>query len=90
IVICCGGGGIPVAECDGVMSNIDCVIDKDATASLLSREIAADYFLILTDGDGIFINWGKPDQYKLDTVSCNELKTYEFDKGSMQPKVDAI
>ncbi|MDT9693900.1 carbamate kinase, partial [Streptomyces sp. P9(2023)] len=54
IVICCGGGGIPVAESDGVMGNIDCVIDKDATASLLSREIAADYFLILTDGDGIF------------------------------------
>lgn len=90
IVICCGGGGIPIAKCGEVMSNVDCVIDKDATASLLSSEISADYFLILTDGDGIFINWGKPNQFKLDTISCNELKSYKFDKGSMQPKVDAI
>ncbi|WP_428774408.1 carbamate kinase [Vibrio sp.] len=90
IVICCGGGGIPVAEAGGEINNVDCVIDKDATASLLSREISADYFLILTDGDGIFINWGQPDQFKLDTVSCEALKQYQFDKGSMQPKVDAI
>lgn len=90
IVICGGGGGIPVANNNGELNNIDCVIDKDSTASLLSREISADYFLILTDGDGVYLNWGKPDQVKLDSVTTTKLKEYSFDKGSMQPKVDAI
>ncbi|MFC0309959.1 carbamate kinase [Gallibacterium trehalosifermentans] len=90
IVICCGGGGIPVSKQNGQLLNIDCVIDKDASASLLAKEIQAEYFLILTDGDGIYLNWGKDNQRKLDEVSVSELLTYEFDKGSMQPKVDAI
>lgn len=90
IVICGGGGGIPFATQNKHTNNIDCVIDKDATASLLSREINADYFLILTDGDGVYLNWGKSDQEKLDVVSTENLKKHDFDKGSMQPKVDAI
>lgn len=90
IVICAGGGGIPVANNNGELNNIDCVIDKDSTASLLSREINADYFLILTDGDGVYLNWGKPDQVKLESVTTKKLKEYSFDKGSMQPKVNAI
>ncbi|OBX02401.1 carbamate kinase [Gallibacterium genomosp. 3] len=90
IVICCGGGGIPVSKQNGQLLNIDCVIDKDASASLLAKEIQAEYFLILTDGDGIYLNWGKNNQRKLDKVSVDELLTYKFDKGSMQPKVDAI
>lgn len=90
IVICCGGGGIPVSKQNGQLLNIDCVIDKDASASLLAKEIQAEYFLILTDGDGIYLNWGKSNQCKLDKVSVDELLTYKFDKGSMQPKVDAI
>lgn len=87
IVICCGGGGIPVSQ---EQTNINCVIDKDATASLLAKTLNADYFLILTDGDGIFLNWGKENQQKLESISSQELATYQFDKGSMQPKVDAI
>ncbi|OBW96120.1 carbamate kinase [Gallibacterium salpingitidis] len=90
IVICCGGGGIPVSQQEGQLSNTDCVIDKDASASLLAKEIQAEYFLILTDGDGIYLNWGKENQQKLDQVAVQELLTYQFDKGSMQPKVDAI
>ena len=90
IVICCGGGGIPVSESNRVLSNIDCVIDKDATAALLADQINADFFLILTDGDGIFLNWGKENQVKLDTVTVDELSQYQFASGSMQPKVDAI
>lgn len=90
IVICAGGGGIPVAKQDGVFSNTDCVIDKDATASLLASQINADYFLILTDGDGIYLNWGKPNQTKLTEITATELANYEFDAGSMQPKIDAV
>lgn len=90
IVICCGGGGIPVANVDGVLTNTDCVIDKDATAALLAEQIQADFFIILTDGDGIFLNWGKPDQRKLEEVTVTELAQYKFASGSMQPKIDAI
>ncbi|AWX15446.1 carbamate kinase [Mergibacter septicus] len=90
IVICAGGGGIPVAKQDGIFTNIDCVIDKDATASLLATQIKADYFLILTDGDGIYLNWGKENQTKLTKITASELATYQFDPGSMQPKVNAV
>ncbi|MCW9732948.1 carbamate kinase [Avibacterium sp. 20-15] len=90
IVICCGGGGIPVARHQGNFINIDCVIDKDATASLLAQQIQADYFLILTDGDGIYLNWGTEYQQKLENVTIDELSRYQFDEGSMQPKVDAM
>lgn len=90
IVICCGGGGIPVAYHQGSLINIDCVIDKDATASLLAQQLQADYFLILTDGDGIYLNWGKENQQKLEKVTIKELSNYQFAQGSMQPKVDAI
>lgn len=90
IVICGGGGGIPVTKINDVFTNIDCVIDKDATAALLAEQIQADFLLILTDGDGIFLNWGTPEQVKLDKISVNELSTYQFQKGSMQPKVDAV
>ncbi len=91
IVICCGGGGIPVCtDNHGITTNIDCVIDKDSTASLLSQQISADYFLILTDGDGVFFHYGKPNQIKLDIATTEELKGYSFDKGSMQPKIDSM
>ncbi len=91
IVICCGGGGIPICtDKHSITTNIDCVIDKDSTASLLSQQISADYFLILTDGDGVFFHYGKPNQVKLDIATTEELKGYPFDKGSMQPKIDAM
>ncbi len=91
IVICCGGGGIPVCTDEqGITTNIDCVIDKDSTAALLSQQISANFFLILTDGDGIFFHYGKPNQIKLDIATTEELKAYSFDKGSMQPKIDAM
>ncbi|WP_410679248.1 carbamate kinase [Avibacterium paragallinarum] len=90
LVICCGGGGIPVTKQEGSLTNIDCVIDKDSTAALLAQQIQADYFIILTDGDGIYLNWGKENQQKLDHITIEELSNYKFDKGSMQPKVDAI
>ncbi|MCW9718121.1 carbamate kinase [Avibacterium sp. 21-599] len=90
IVICGGGGGIPVTQINGTFSNIDCVIDKDATAALLATQIQASHLVILTDGDGIYLNWGTPEQTKLDEIDANKLATYTFAKGSMQPKVDAV
>ncbi len=93
IVITCGGGGIPVCEVDGRKAGVECIIDKDLTASLLARQINADTLLILTAVDNVYLNYGKPDQKKLGNVSAAEMERYinegHFASGSMLPKVKA-
>jgi carbamate kinase len=95
IVICSGGGGIPVVtDGEGGHLGADAVIDKDLASSLLAREIGADLFVIATDVSGAFINWGKPEQEQLRKVSLDEMKRYvdegQFPAGSMGPKVSAL
>ena len=64
IVICAGGGGIPVVQKpDGTMIGVEAVIDKDHASGLLAQEIKADAFLMLTDVEGVFAHWGKPDEH---------------------------
>ena len=95
IVICSGGGGIPVVT-DGKSGHLgaDAVIDKDLASSLLAREIGADLFVIATDVAGACINWGQPDQEQLRKVSLEEMQRYvaegQFPAGSMGPKVSAL
>ena len=93
IVITCGGGGIPVCEVDGRKVGVECVIDKDLSASLLARQINADILLIHTAVDNVYLNYGKPDQKKLTGVTTQELEKYiregHFADGSMLPKVKA-
>jgi carbamate kinase len=95
IVICSGGGGIPVVS-DGKGGHVgaDAVIDKDLASSLLAREIGADLFVIATDVSGAFVNWGTPEQEQLRKVSLAEMKQYvedgQFPAGSMGPKVSAL
>jgi carbamate kinase len=95
ILICSGGGGIPVIR-DGEGGHVgaDAVIDKDLASSLLAREIGADLFVIATDVPGACINWGKPDQEQLRKVSLDEMQKYvdegQFPAGSMGPKVSAL
>jgi carbamate kinase len=92
IVICAGGGGIPTMYEKGmqrVLSGIEAVIDKDLASELLAREVEADLLVIATDVDGIYLDWGKPEQRKLTRVTVDELKSYKFPAGSMGPKVDA-
>jgi carbamate kinase len=92
IVICAGGGGIPTMYEPGKqrwLTGIEAVIDKDLASELLAREVKADLFVIATDVDGIYLDWGKPEQRKLTRVTPEELKSYEFPAGSMGPKVDA-
>lgn len=95
IVIASGGGGIPVImnEEKGYIEGIEAVIDKDRAGCLLARELNADMFIILTDVDKAYINYGKPDQKALDRVSTTQIKKYisegHFAKGSMGPKVSA-
>jgi len=94
IVICCGGGGIPVIRKERKFRGVEAVIDKDLASSILAQEIKADIFMIASDVEGAGINWGKPDQKVLGKVSLAEMETYiqegQFPAGSMGPKVEAV
>jgi carbamate kinase len=92
IVICAGGGGIPTAYApDGTrtLGGIEAVIDKDLASELLARELDADVFVMATDVDGVYLNYGTPEQCRLGRVTVDELRRHEFAAGSMGPKVTA-
>ena len=93
VVICTGGGGIPtlVTQTDGkpFLSGVEAVIDKDFATELLAREIDADLYVMATDVDGVYADWGTPDQRRLDRVTPEELRGMQFPAGSMGPKVEA-
>lgn len=90
VVICAGGGGVPtIMDEDGTRKGVEAVIDKDLVASLLSRELLADYFLIATDVDAVYVNWGKPDQKAIRRAHPDTLSEMGFAAGSMGPKVEA-
>ena len=94
IVICCGGGGIPVVRKERKFRGVEAVIDKDLASSVLAQEIKADIFVIASDVEGAGINWGKSDQKMLRKVPLAEMEKYvqqgQFPAGSMGPKVDAV
>jgi carbamate kinase len=92
LVICAGGGGIPTMYEAGKqrsLAGIEAVIDKDLASELLARELDADLFVIATDVDGVYLDWGKPEQRKLGRVTIKDLKEHPFPAGSMGPKVAA-
>ena len=94
IVICCGGGGIPVIRENRKFRGVEAVIDKDLASSVLAREIKADVFVIASDVQGAAINWGQDDQKMLRKVPLAEMEKYvkqgQFPAGSMGPKVEAV
>src|SRR5210317_607248 len=94
IVICCGGGGIPVIRKERKFRGVEAVIDKDLASSILAREIKADIFLIVSDIEGAAIHWGTKTQKVLGKVSLKEMQQYikegHFPAGSMGPKVEAM
>ena len=90
IVICVGGGGIPVALREGdIYSGVEAVIDKDHASGLLARELDADALLLLTDVDGVYLGWGTEKQKRLTSIAPTELSLHNFAAGSMGPKVQA-
>lgn len=93
VVIACGGGGIPVIETESGLLAVDAVIDKDLASALLSKEINAEQFVISTSVTNVYINFGKPDQKRLDHVTLPEMRRYikegHFAAGSMLPKIEA-
>jgi carbamate kinase len=68
---------------------VEAVIDKDLATSLLARDLKADLYIMATDVDGVYADWGTPDQRRLDRVTPEELGAMEFAAGSMGPKVQA-
>lgn len=90
IVVCAGGGGIPVVRNEaGDLEGVEAVIDKDHAAGLLARELEAEAFLMLTDVEAVYLDWGKPAQRPIRRVSPQELADMNFAAGSMGPKVEA-
>jgi carbamate kinase len=90
IVICAGGGGIPVVcRDDGHLVGVEAVIDKDSASSLLARELGADAFIMLTDVEAVYKDWGQPNAAALRSISIRKIRQFEFAAGSMAPKVEA-
>ncbi|MCI6017901.1 MAG: carbamate kinase [Clostridiales bacterium] len=93
LVICCGGGGIPVTLNGNHLKGASAVIDKDFCSCELAKELNADYLIILTAVEKVAINFGKENEQWLDHISVDEAKEYikegHFAPGSMLPKVEA-
>jgi carbamate kinase len=92
LVICAGGGGIPTMydpDAEGTLVGVEAVIDKDLASELLAREVDADLFVMVTDVDGVYVDWGTADQRRLEETTPTELRGLDFAAGSMGPKVDA-
>ena len=94
LVICCGGGGIPVYRTEkNHLKGAAAVIDKDFAAAKLAEQLDADFLVILTAVEKVAVNFGKPDQRWLDELTPEEAQKYmdegQFAPGSMLPKVQA-
>jgi carbamate kinase len=97
VVICAGGGGVPTAyrgregdtPAGRELAGVEAVIDKDLASELLAREVAADLYVMVTDVDGVYVDWGTVQQRLLTRVTPEQLRALAFSAGSMAPKVDA-
>jgi len=94
-VIAAGGGGIPVVEeADGTLSGVEAVIDKDSASAMLASAIGADLLLISTEVEKVCLDFRKPTQRSLDTLTVAEAQKYlaegQFGRGSMEPKIQAV
>jgi carbamate kinase len=90
LVICAGGGGVPVTLSKaGAIKGVEAVIDKDRAAALLARALGAAFLLILTDVPAVYTDWSTPHARALSTANPEALKAYRFAPGSMGPKVEA-
>lgn len=90
VVICAGGGGIPTMYLpDGTLAGAEVVIDKDRASALLARELEADVLVLATDVDGVYLDFGGPDQTMIEETTVDELTGLDLPEGSMGSKVEA-
>ncbi len=91
IVVCVGGGGIPVRRLDdGQFAGVEAVIDKDLATAVIARDLGADAMLLLTDVPAVMLDFGTPEQRPLARATVSELRAGSFSAGSMGPKVEAV
>ncbi len=91
VVVCTGGGGIPTMYRPGTreLIGVEAVIDKDRSSAVLAKDLAADTLVIVTDADGVYLDWGTPAQRVIAEATPSALAEYGFAEGSMGPKVEA-
>lgn len=93
VVVCAGGGGVPVVEENGGYRGVAAVIDKDRSAAMLAADFQADMLIILTAVEQVCINFGTPQQKALSTMTPEQAQAYiaegQFAPGSMLPKIEA-
>jgi carbamate kinase len=89
LVICSGGGGVPVVDHRGVLHGVEAVIDKDLAAALLAIDLGADALLLLTDVPGVQRDFGTRSARVIPAGTPEELRALELPVGSMRPKVEA-
>ncbi len=93
VVVCAGGGGVPVFERDDSYEGVPAVIDKDRSAAMMAAAFKADMLVILTAVDKVAVDFGKPTQRDIDVMDAAQARRYigegQFAPGSMLPKVEA-
>ncbi len=90
LVVCVGGGGVPVIATPEGHEGVEAVIDKDLASSLLAVGLGADLLVLATDVEAVYLDWGTPTQRAIGTANPAELRAHTFPGGSMGPKVEAI
>lgn len=93
LVVACGGGGIPVVEENGKLRGVEAVIDKDRASALLAAELGVDIFAISTDADYVYLDYKKPTQRPITSISAAEVEKHheagQFPPGNMGPKIES-
>ena len=92
VVVCGGGGGIPTMyRSNHTLTGVEAVIDKDHASGLLARNLGADWFIMATDVDAVYLGWGTPEQRAIGRIHPDALMRQlpQFPAGSMRPKVEA-
>jgi carbamate kinase len=94
LVVCTGGGGIPVVRCQGSLRGVEAVIDKDRASAVLASALRVDLFAISTDTDHVYLDYKKPNQMPLCAVKVSQLEAYardgHFPAGNMGPKIESV
>jgi carbamate kinase len=90
LVVCVGGGGVPVVAVDGGHAGVEAVIDKDLASALLAVGLGAEVLVLATDVDAVYTGWGTNEQRAVARTTSEWLRVQAFAGGSMGPKVEAV